>query len=154
MKRFELFLNGKVYLVEVTRLSRDNALVNVNGTPYEVGINDLTKAGLPKMPETVRVEPQVAPVAAPSPQPHAAQQQAAVQTVGGITTISAPIPGLIIEVKVNVGDKVKPGDVLLVLETMKMENNVTSPRAGTIKEIKVSKNATVNEGAPLIVIGD
>jgi biotin carboxyl carrier protein len=68
--------------------------------------------------------------------------------------VRAPLPGLIIEIKVQVGDTVKAGDVLLVIETMKMENNIVSPCAGTVREVNVTKNQSVNEGAPLIVIGD
>ncbi len=144
MRRFELFLNDKVYLVEVTRVSGDEALVIVNGVQYEVGISDLSRMDLPKMMTAAAPQSQAAP----------AQRQAEVETAGGLTTVKAPLPGLIIDVKVAVGDKVKAGDVILVIETMKMENNVVSPRAGTVKEIKVSKKQSVNEGVPLIVIGD
>ncbi len=146
MRRFELLLNGKVYLVEVTRVSSEGALVNVNGTQYEVGINDLSRVEIPKMMKVGEAQP-VCPAAAP-------QGSATVVTVGGLTTVKAPLPGLIIDVKVKVGDRVKVCDVILVIETMKMENNVVSPREGTIKEVKVSKDMTVNEGAPLVVIGD
>jgi biotin carboxyl carrier protein len=146
VRRFELLLNGKVYLVEVTRVSSEGALVNVNGTQYEVGINDLSRVEIPKMMKVGEAQP-VCPAAAP-------QGSATVVTVGGLTTVKAPLPGLIIDVKVKVGDRVKVCDVILVIETMKMENNVVSPREGTIKEVKVSKDMTVNEGAPLVVIGD
>jgi biotin carboxyl carrier protein len=149
VKRFEILLNEKVYLVEVTRISGDSALVIVNGTEYEVGINDLSRGAIPKMKVVGDVPLQATPAAVTKPKP-----KVAVETVGGATTVRAPLPGLIIDVKVNVGDKVKIGDVLLVIETMKMENNIVSPRLGTIKEIKVAKGASVNEGAPLIVIGD
>ena len=63
-----------------------------------------------------------------------------------------PLPGLVIEVKVAIGDKVAVGDVLLVIETMKMENNIISTVAGTVKEILVSKGDNVGEGIPLIAI--
>jgi biotin carboxyl carrier protein len=142
VKRFELLLNGKAYLVEVMKIDGDTALVTVNGTEYEVGFNDLSKLDLPKL---VKVAPQQQP-AQPS------GQQCLVEAAGGLITVKAPLPGLILDLKVNAGDKVKPGDVLLVIETMKMENNVVSPRAGTIKEIPAKKGDTVNEGAPLVVI--
>lgn len=148
MKRFELLLNDKAYLVEVTKISSNGALVNVNGVQYEVGIKDLTADS--HAPQIMRVtEPPPASAAGDAP---AGQPQAAVETIGGETIIKAPLPGLIIDVKVNVGDKIQAGDVLLVIETMKMENNVMSPRAGTIKEIKVTAGESVNEGAPMIVI--
>jgi biotin carboxyl carrier protein len=148
VRRFELLLNEKVYLVEVIRVSGEEALVIVNGVQYEVGINDLSRMDLPKMMAAAGPQPQVAPAAVPT------QRQAGTETAGGLTTVRAPLPGLIIEVKVEVGDRVKAGDVILVIETMKMENNVVSPRAGKIKEVRVSKNQSVNEGAPLIIIGD
>ncbi len=148
MKRFELLLNDKAYLVEVTKISSDGALVNVNGVHYEVGIKDLTAAS--QAPQIMRItEPATARAAGAAP---AGQPQPAVETVAGETIIKAPLPGLIIDIKVDVGDKIQVGDVLLVIETMKMENNVMSPRAGTIKEIKVAKGESVNEGAPMIVI--
>ncbi|RJP67943.1 MAG: biotin/lipoyl-binding protein [Candidatus Abyssobacteria bacterium SURF_17] len=147
VKRFELLLNGKAYLVEVTRISSEGALVIVNGVQYEVGIKDLTKVELPKMMVVSETPAQAAAPVARKPQPVA-------ETVGGVTTVRAPLPGLIIEIKVQVGDTVKAGDVLLVIETMKMENNIVSPCAGTVREVNVTKNQSVNEGAPLIVIGD
>jgi biotin carboxyl carrier protein len=143
LKRFELFLNGKAFLVEVTKINGESALVTVNGTQYEVGFNDLSKLELPKV---VKVTEQQKAASA------SGRQTCLVESVNGSITVKAPLPGLIIDVKVGVGDKVKPGDVLLVIETMKMENNVVSPRPGTIKEISVKKGDTVNEGVPLVVI--
>ncbi|MDR9786376.1 MAG: biotin/lipoyl-containing protein [Peptococcaceae bacterium MAG4] len=63
------------------------------------------------------------------------------------------MPGTILEIKVNVGDTVSIGQVLLILEAMKMENELTSDKAGTVKEIKVTKGQAVNGGDPLIIIG-
>lgn len=149
MKRFELLVNEKAYLVEVTNIDRENAIVLVNGVKYEVGIRSIPAIKMPPLMAFTRTEPQAAPEAA-----FARQAQAKAETLGGVTTIKAPLPGLVIDVKVNVGDSVKVGDVIIVIETMKMENNVISTRAGTIKEIKVAKNQSVNEGTPLIVIED
>jgi biotin carboxyl carrier protein len=149
VKKFEIVVNNKAYLVEVTKLSSNGALVSVNGVEYEVGMKELS-AGTVSTPQPVKVvapPPDTAATPAPS-----GQAQAEVETVGGLTTIKAPLPGLIIDVKVTVGDRIKPGDVLLVIETMKMENNVSSPVAGTVKEIKISSGQSVNEGTPLIVI--
>ena len=80
--------------------------------------------------------------------------RAQVDKVGGATTVKAPLPGLILDVKVTVGATVKTGDVLLVIETMKMENNIMSPCTGTVKEVRVSNGDNVNEGTPLVLIGD
>jgi len=67
--------------------------------------------------------------------------------------LCAPMPGIIFEVKVKVGDVVNIGDVLLILEAMKMENELAADKAGTVKEVKVTKGQAVNGGDPLIVIG-
>ena len=150
MKMFEVLLNEKAYLVEVTKMGPEGAMVTVNGTPYEVGIRDITAVQAPKPMAPV------APLQASAPPPSAAaapKAEALVETVGGLTTVKAPLPGLILDVKANVGDKVGVGDVLLVIETMKMENNIMSPVAGTVKEVKVSNGQNVAEGVPLIVIG-
>ncbi len=150
MRRFEIVFDDKAYLVEVTKLSSDGALVIVNGTPHEVGIKEITAAAA-HVPEMVRASappPQVATAAFPGGAP-----KVEVETVGGVTTVKAPLPGLILSVKVRVGDTVKANDVLLVIETMKMENNIMSPVAGTVKEIKISPNDNVSEGTPLVVIG-
>ena len=149
MKRFELLLNGKAYLVEVMKIDGDTALVNVNGTEYEVGISELSRM---EMPEMMKAAPQTAPPPSSSSAPE--PQKCLVESAGGLTTVKAPIPGLVIEAKVSVGDAVKPGDVLLVVETMKMENNVVSPRSGTVKEILVKKGDTVTDGMPLVVIAE
>jgi biotin carboxyl carrier protein len=149
VKIFEVLLNDKAYLVEVTRIGPEGATVTVNGTPYEIGIKDLTASEAPTM--MVVSDPPLVSAGPAAPRPKA---QAEAETVGGVTTIKAPLPGLIIEVKVNVGDAVEVGDVLLVIETMKMENNITSQVAGTVKEIKVSNGESVKEGVPLVVIGE
>ena len=150
MKRFEIVLNEKAYLVEVTKISAESALVSVNGTPYEIGLKNLTAAEAPQMTVVNEPPPAVAaPAAAPVRKP-----EAAVETSGGLTTIRAPLPGLIIEVIVSAGDTVKVGDTLMIIETMKMENNISSPVAGTVKETKVSNGESVNEGVPLIVISE
>lgn len=72
--------------------------------------------------------------------------------MAGEEKVTAPIAGTILSVKVKVGDKVKLGDVLLVLEAMKMENNIPSPRDGIVKEVHVSESKTVKLGDLLIVI--
>jgi biotin carboxyl carrier protein len=148
VRRFEIVLNEKAYWVEVTGISNNGALVTVNGTQYDVGFKEI--AGTPEMLKVSAPLPQTVSAEATHDRP----QLASVVSAGGMTTINAPLPGLILSIRVKVGDRVKPGDVLLVIETMKMENNITSPRAGVIKEIKVSPKDNVNEGTPLIVIGD
>ena len=89
-----------------------------------------------------------APVAAPAPVAPAAP---AVTAAG--ETVKAPMPGNILKVNVSAGQAVKEGDVLLVLEAMKMENEIMAPKAGTVAQVLVQKGSTVNTDAPLVVIG-
>ena len=83
----------------------------------------------------------------------AAPAPAAPAPVAGGEKINAPMPGNILEVKVATGASVKKGDVLIILEAMKMENEIMAPCDGTVKQVLVNKGATVNSGDPLVVIG-
>ncbi len=134
--------------------------VLVNGQPYEVVVEEVKDtAGSVSPPQQVSSAP-AAPKAAPSekkaaPQPAAptaSTPQAPVGGSGAGVSVDAPMPGSVLDVKVSVGDSVSEGDVLLILEAMKMENEVTSPAAGVIKSINVSVGATVNTGDTMIVI--
>ena len=111
-------------------------VVTLNGKNYEVEVNE-TEA-------VVLSEAAAAPAAAAPAAP------AAVSAEG--TTIPSPMPGSIISVNVAVGQAVKAGDVLLVLEAMKMENDISAPCDGTVKQILVSKGTTVNTDDVLVVI--
>lgn len=92
-----------------------------------------------------------APVAAPQAAPAAAPVAAPVSGDGNAVT--APLPGSVIDIKVNVGDSVKKGQLLLLIEAMKMENEIVAPSDGTVKAIHTSKGSTVETGAPLVTIG-
>ncbi|MCR5809656.1 MAG: biotin/lipoyl-binding protein [Clostridiales bacterium] len=110
-------------------------LVNVNGTSYEVEVEELKgdvkpAAAAPKAPE------------APAP--------AAPKAAGAAETISAPMPGTIVGINVKVGDSFKRGQVLLVLEAMKMENEILAPRDGRVVNINTQKGSSVNSGDVLI----
>ena len=95
-----------------------------------------------------------APAAAPAPvaAPAAAPAPAAAAPVAG-EAVTAPMPGNILKVNVTAGQAVKEGDVLVVLEAMKMENEILAPKACTVKQVLVSKGATVDTGATLVVLG-
>ncbi len=108
--------------------------VTVNGTAYEVEIETMDGASA-----------KAAPAAAP------ATPKAAVPTGG--ETVQSPMPGNILGVNVKVGDSVKKGDVLMILEAMKMKNEIMSPCDGTVKAVEVSKGVSVETGATLCVIG-
>ena len=124
-------------------------VVTLNGKNYEVEV-EKTEAVITSITEAA------APVAAPAPAaPAAAPVPAAAPaapTAGG-TNVTAPMPGAILSIAKNVGDSVNAGDVILVLEAMKMENDIVAPCAGTIKQITVQKGSTVETDAVLAVIG-
>ncbi|MBO5036301.1 MAG: biotin/lipoyl-binding protein [Clostridia bacterium] len=129
--------------------------ITVNGKTYEVIVDEV--GGAPAASAPVASAPAVsAPAAAPAPvaaapAAPAAPAPVAVPTEG--TTISAPMPGTILKVNVEKGASVKKGDVLVVLEAMKMENDIQAPVDGTIIAVQTSKGASVDTGAPLVTIG-
>ena len=121
----------------------------VNGNSYEVLVEELgTETST--MPTPQKQTQVVKPAPRPSTQPQAQKPQ--VTSAGG-DTISAPMPGTINDVRVNVGDSVKKGQVLLILEAMKMENEIFAPNDGTVKSVNISKGASVNVGDILITLG-
>ena len=127
--------------------------VTLNGRTYEVEV-EAGKAMLLDEYEAIAPAPAAAaaPVAAPAAAPAAAAPAAPVVTGSG-EAVNAPMPGNILKVNVKTGDAVKAGQVLVVLEAMKMENEIMAPKAGTVTQVLVSKGSTVDTGAPLVVIG-
>jgi len=144
MKEYKYTINGNKYNVTIGDIEENIAHVEVNGVPYTV---EMEKA--PAAPKKV-VRPVVAaaaPAAAAAPEPAKVSRPA-----GGKSGIKSPLPGVILQIKVNVGDQVKRGQVLMVLEAMKMENNIPSDRDGKVVAINVSKGDSILEGTDLIVI--
>ena len=127
--------------------------VTLNGRTYEVEV-EAGKAMLLDEYEAIAPAPvAAAPVAAaPAAAPAAAAPAAPVVTGAG-EAVNAPMPGNILKVNVQNGQAVKAGEVLAVLEAMKMENEIMAPKAGTVTQVLVSKGSTVDTGAPLVVIG-
>ena len=124
--------------------------VTLNGRTYEVEV-EAGKAML--LDEYEAIVPTAAPAApAAAPAPVAAPAAAAAAPVAG-DAVTAPMPGNILKVNVTAGQAVKEGDVLVVLEAMKMENEILAPKACTVKQVLVSKGATVDTGATLVVLG-
>lgn len=113
--------------------------VTVNGTAYEITLEAVDASDVKSAPA-----PAAAPAAAPAP---------AAKPASGGETVSSPMPGTILSVNVTNGAAVKKGDVLMVLEAMKMENEIMSPCDGTVTSVNVSKGAAVETGAVLCVIG-
>ncbi len=123
-------------------------VVTLNDKRYEV---DVTETDAVITAVTAVSAPAAAPAAAPKEPAAPAPTAPAAEIAEGVR-VKAPMPGAIIEVKVRVGQKVKAGDVLFLLEAMKMENEVVAPQEGTVKQILVSKGSAVETDAPLAVI--
>lgn len=123
-------------------------VVTLNGKNYEVEVNE-TEAVVTNVSDAVYAP---APVAAPAA-PVAEAAPAAPQAVSAQgTNIVAPMPGSIVNINVSVGQTVKAGDVLIILEAMKMENDITAPCDGVVKQVVTTKGSTVNTDDVLIVI--
>ena len=123
--------------------------VNVNGTDYEITLEEVTGAEASKPSAPVA---QPAPAAAPAPAEAPAAPAATAAPAGGEQILS-PMPGNILNVNVKVGDAVKKGQVLLILEAMKMETEIMAPKDGTITSVNVQNGSTVESGALLVTIG-
>lgn len=131
--------------------------ITVNGNTYEVEVEEVGASSEVSRPKQVTTEvkntaTKPAPKAQPKPQPKKEEKPAPAPKAvpQGAETVSAPMPGSVLDVKVNEGDTVAEGDVLLILEAMKMENEIMAPRAGKVAAINTSKGASVNSGDPLI----
>ncbi|MBQ6152647.1 MAG: biotin/lipoyl-binding protein [Ruminococcus sp.] len=117
-----------------------NLRVTVNGVSYDVQVEELGESAAPAAPA-----PAAAPAAAPAP------KKAAPAAAGG-TPVTAPMPGTILDIRVSQGQAVKSGDVLVILEAMKMENEIKAPSDGTVASIAVSKGEGVDTGATLVTL--
>lgn len=130
--------------------------VTVNGTAYDVLVEDMGGAQAGYAPVAQPAPAAVAPVAAtpqPAPAPVAAPIPAAAPAPAGASVVEAPMPGKILKISVAVGASVSSGDVLLILEAMKMENEISAPAGGTVREIRAREGDSVNTGDVLIVLG-
>lgn len=144
MKEYKYKINGNEYAVAINEVCDTAAKVTVNGAEYTVE----WEKPVEEKP-VVKVQPVAAkPTAAPAP---AAQPATAAAPAGG-HSIKTPLPGVIIDVKVNVGNTVAKGQTVVVLEAMKMENNINADRDGKVVAIQVAKGDTVADGAVLVVL--
>ena len=122
-----------------------NYTITVNGTPYNVTVEEGTSSAAP-----VASSPAPAPASAPAPQ--AAPKAAPAPAAAGSVKVDAPMPGNILDVKVSNGTAVKAGQVLVILEAMKMENEIVAPQDGTVASINVNKGDTVEAGQTIITL--
>ena len=146
MKKFKLTIHGNKYDVEILNVEGNTAEIDVNGTVYNVEVDKELKAT--KTPVLVRTK---AVPSSDSDKSTAKTSSPAAHKGGG--AIKSPLPGVILNVKVREGDIVKIGDKLLVLEAMKMENNIEADKEGIIKSIRVKSGDSVLEGDMLVEIG-
>ncbi|MDR1780433.1 MAG: acetyl-CoA carboxylase biotin carboxyl carrier protein subunit [Tannerella sp.] len=138
MKQFKYTINGNLYNVTVSKVEDTVAEVEVNGTPYKISMDKPAK----KHVVTIKRPAQTSAPAVSKP----------AASSGGAKAVKTPLPGVILSIDCKVGDVVKKGQKLLVLEAMKMENVIPSDRDGTVAEIKVNKGDSVLEGADLVII--
>jgi biotin carboxyl carrier protein len=143
---YTLKIGAKAYTVEVGDMIAGQVQVAVNGKSFDVSVERGAAAASLARP-AIAVPAPVAKM--PVPPPAASPATAAVES--GV--VSAPIPGLILAIKVNVGDAVESGQCVAIMEAMKMENDLTAPLAGIVQEIMVQKGAEVSTGQVIMRIG-
>ena len=142
MKEYKYTIDGNKYEVAINEVGETTAKVTVNGTEYTVEWEKPVEEKPVVKVQPAAAKPAATTAAAPAP---------AAAPISG-NAIKTPLPGVIIDVKVNVGDTVKKGDTVVVLEAMKMENNINADRDGKVVAIQVAKGDTVADGAALIVL--
>ena len=144
MKEYKYKINGNLYNVVIGDIEDNIAHVEVNGTHYTVEMEKKPKAApAPKPVARPAAKPAAAPAAAPAAKP---------ATGGAKSGVKSPLPGVILDIKVNVGDEVKKGQTIIILEAMKMENSINADKDGKVTAINVSKGESVLEGTDLIII--
>ncbi|GHU55136.1 acetyl-CoA carboxylase biotin carboxyl carrier protein subunit [Clostridia bacterium] len=134
-----------------------NFNITVNGKQYSVGVEEIGGHAVPVSQSPLQQTAQpIQQTAQAQPAPQAVQQAPAPAVVpakaGSGTKITSPMPGTILDAKVNVGDTVKRGQVLLILEAMKMENDIVSPIDGTVSSVVAKKGDNVNSGDLLATV--
>ena len=136
-------INDIEYNVAVNSVTNDRAEVTVNGVVYQVKIENANTSAPVSMPVVEAANAAPAPVEAP----------AVAVPAGSGKPINSPLPGVIVGIKVKVGDKVKAGQVVAMLEAMKMENEIQSEYDGVVVSVNVSQGDSILEGAPIVTIG-
>lgn len=150
MKKYSLKINGNQYEVKIDDINEASTLahVTVNGTKYDVEIEGGKATGTKK--PAVAPAPQATGLSVTPKTPIASKPAVTPAATGA--KVTCPLPGTVISINVKEGDTVAAGQTLLVLEAMKMENNIDAERGGVVKQILVAAGATVMEGDVLIVI--
>ena len=154
MNKYQYKVKGVDYEVEIAEVEGNIAKVNVNGIPFEIELQRPINAAKHPTMNTPKVQaPQPASQSAAPAKPQAAAPARPAVAAGAGQALKAPLPGTITEVKVQVGQQVNVGDTVLVLEAMKMQNNIEAEVAGQVTSILVKQGETVMEGSVLLTIG-
>ena len=150
MKQYKYKVNGAQYDVTINEIQGQLAKVVVNGIPFDVEMQNsqLSEDNLPDV--TTTAAPSAAPAAPVATAP--AATEAAPSGAGEGTPVKAPLPGVVTKINVSVGQQVKKGENVLVLEAMKMENNIAAEAGGTVSGIAVKAGDSVLEGTVLLTI--
>ena len=152
MNKYQYKVQGVDYEVEIEEVEGNIAKVNVNGIPFEVELQQPINAA--KHPTIVKPKVEAPkPAAATAPVAAAPAAAAPAAAAGAGNPVKAPLPGTVTTINVKVGDTVAVGDVVLVLEAMKMQNNIEAEYAGTVTSVVVNPGDSVMEGAVLLTIG-
>lgn len=157
MKKYQYKVQGVDYEVEIAEVEGKIARVNVNGIPFEIEMQKpINAAKHPALAATKRASSApaapAAPVAAAPVAAAPAKPAPAAAPAGAGNAVKAPLPGTINAINVKVGDTVAVGDIVIVLEAMKMQNNIESEYAGTVTSITVNQGDSVMEGAVMMTI--
>ena len=161
MNKYQYKVKGVDYEVEIAEVEGNIAKVNVNGIPFEVELQKPINAAkhptmtAPKVqaPQPAAAKPAAAAPAAPAAAPAAqSEAPAAAPAAGAGQAVKAPLPGTITDIRVQVGQQVSAGDIVLVLEAMKMQNNIEAEASGKISAIMVKQGDSVMEGTVLLTI--
>ena len=161
MKEYKYKINGNEYSVAIIDLEGNTAAVEVNGVSYKVDILTEGFTAAPARPAAKPATPAAPAAPAPAAAKPAAPQPIAPATApaaepapaGKGTAVQSPLPGVILDIKVAVGDTVKAGQTVAILEAMKMENSINAECDGVITAIKVAKGDNILEGSDIVIIG-
>lgn len=138
MKKYNINIEGDDFKVIIDSVTKDQACVSVNGRQFNVTWEEETSQAT----ETAVVKS----IPKPSPAPQASKPAAA----SNESAVKSPLPGIILDLKVKEGDTVKEGQVVAVIEAMKMENDIEAERGGKVKSVNVTKGDSVLQGSPII----
>ena len=152
--KYQYTVKGVDYEVEIQDIEGNIANVTVNGIPFEVEMKQPVKAGKQKvkLSEERRVKSEESNSSSSATNASSATTTQPAAAAASDKPVVAPLPGTINEIKVKVGDKVNAGDTVVILEAMKMQNNIEAETSGTITSINVNKGDAVMEGDTLVTI--